>query len=481
MKNEMNSLGNVLEGGYCIGCGACAVAMQGALTLRRNEHGLYRAALSSADAAHEAFALKACPFAAGQPSEDDLGRALYGSPGAGSQPMRHDPRLGHHLSLLTGRLTDDTRLPAHSSGGLTTWVLEQLLARGEVDGVIHVSPVQAAGEGLFEYRVSESLGELQGRTKSRYYSVSFDRAVLGIRGNGRRYAFVGVPCFVKAMRLLCAQDEGLRGQVAYTVALVCGHLKGPAFAELLAWQAGVPPERLARFDFRVKDPARSAHHYSVLASDGSTEHQRVSRTLYGSNWGHAFFQLKACDFCDDVMGELGDVSFGDAWLPQYQSDWRGTNIVICRHPTIERILREGAAAGAITIEDQSADTIAASQAGNYRHRWDGLSVRLADAQRRGEWTPPKRIAPGSIPVPYLRRVHIRLRQAMAAQSHGAFLEARRRGDLQHFFRTMQPMTERMARLDRLTYWLSGDFILGKVLNPAWYVRKLLKKPKPAPH
>src|SRR3546814_4465059 len=93
-------------------------------------------------------------------------------------------------------------------------------------------------------------------------------------------------------------------------------------------------------------------------------------------WGHGMFQLGACDFCDDIFAETADVCLGDAWLPQYDSDWRGTNIVISRHADIDQLLREGARSGEILLEDINADLMAQSQGGNFRHRWDGLSVRL---------------------------------------------------------------------------------------------------------
>src|SRR3546814_15744475 len=80
--------------------------------------------------------------------------------------------------------------------------------------------------------------------------------------------------------------------------------------------------------------------------------------LLGGNWGHGMFQLGACDFCDDIFAETADVCLGDAWLPQYDSDWRGTNIVISRHADIEQLLSEGARSGKILLDDIHADFMA---------------------------------------------------------------------------------------------------------------------------
>jgi coenzyme F420 hydrogenase subunit beta len=250
-------------------------------------------------------------------------------------------------------------------------------------------------------------------------------------------------------------------------------MKSAAFAELLAWQTQIAPDDLSRIDFRVKDPNKTANHYAVTAqsTDGQTR-TATSASLYGSNWGHAFFQLKACDYCDDVMGELADASFGDAWLPKYESNWRGTNVVVCRNETVRQLLLEGRASGELVLDALDESEVARSQAGNYRHRWDGLSVRLKDARRKGEWAPKKRIQPGERKVSMLRVAIVRLRQQLAAKSHIAFLEAKQRRDLGHFNKTMQPLTKRMSLYSTLARMNNRDFVFNKLLNPVFYLRKL---------
>ncbi|MBK8018946.1 MAG: Coenzyme F420 hydrogenase/dehydrogenase, beta subunit C-terminal domain [Betaproteobacteria bacterium] len=132
--------------------------------------------------------------------------------------------------------------------------------------------------------------------------------------------------------------------------------------------------------------------------------------MFGNNWGHAFFQPRACDFCDDIMAETADIAFGDAWLPQYESIWQGTNLVVVRNRHLQDLLNDGVSQRSIVLEDLSTDAAATSQDGNYRHRWDGLSVRLRDEIRRGGWVPRKRIQPGSRRVPWWRRRIVRLRE-----------------------------------------------------------------------
>src|SRR3546814_20201860 len=82
---------------------------------------------------------------------------------------------------------------------------------------------------LFRYAVSHSAAVLRARRKSTYYSTEMSEALSSIAGDGKRYAFVGVPCFVKAISLLMRQDARLAEQIRFRVGLVCGHLKSAAF------------------------------------------------------------------------------------------------------------------------------------------------------------------------------------------------------------------------------------------------------------
>ena len=467
--NVAITIDRVVNNGFCVGCGACSVKSGGALEMQVDQHGLFRPAIERASVDVLQSVDSICPFSDASPDETVLGQALFQD-----SVKHHDERTGFYTSTFAGRITDDALIERSSSGGLTTWAAAQLMRSGEVDGVIHVGALEEQSR-LFEYAISEDIGQLYGKTKSRYYTVCFSDVVLKLRGNGRRYLFIGVPCFVKAMRLLCREDSTLRAQVPYCFALVCGHLKSPAFAELFAWQMGVPPADLAAFDFRVKDASQPAPKYSVraLRSRDRAAFTHSAPSLYGSNWGHAFFQLKACDACDDVMGELADATFGDAWLPEYDANWRGTSIVISRSERLDQLLRAGQQAAEIDLDVLDIERVVKSQAGNYRHRWDGLSVRANDARRRKLWYPKKRIEPGSRPTDFIRRKIVRARVRIALQSHVSFLRAKEQGSLQSFLDDMRPLTDKMKKLHHQALNLEAALFYAR--HPTLLWRKLLSK------
>ncbi len=219
--------------------------------------GSFRARLGESNTTAElAAASRVCPWADESASEDDLASELL------SDATSHHDVLGRYQDVYAGRVRDSSETLRSSSGGLTNWLVLELLRKDEVDGVIHVGP---SADPLFSYRVSHTAAEVQAQRKSIYYSTSFAEALLSIRGNGKRYVFVGVPCFITAARHAAAEIPDLGQQLRFFVGLVCGHLKSQAFAELLVWQVGVPPKSCRRVDFRVKRPDRPASNYDFGA------------------------------------------------------------------------------------------------------------------------------------------------------------------------------------------------------------------------
>jgi coenzyme F420 hydrogenase subunit beta len=459
------SIVDVVNNGICVGCGGCRVATGGRIEIGTNEHLTFVANLGEASSADLELADGVCPFSDAARDEDVIAAGLFGS-----DLHNYDQRTGYYRSLRVGRMQSDD-VTRSSSGGLTTYLLGQLLDAGEVDGIIHVGET-INSDLLFSYTITETKCDLEGRRKSQYYPCQFSDAMLAVRGNGKQYAIVGVPCFIKASRLLIGRDPVLRGQLKYHIALCCGHLKSAAFAEAMAWQLGIPPNDLARVDFRWKVEGASANSYSfgaVARSDGKWRTAQ-SNSLLGGNWGHALFQLGSCNFCDDIFGETADICFGDAWLPSFDREWRGTNIVVSRNAVLDRFLTAGSERKHIWLDDLSVNNLINSQSGAFRHRWFGMSVRLAEARRRGEQVPLKRKSSYLRRVSFFRRQIVLLRQRMSRESHGLFLKAKRRGEFSIFSDGLNTnikimkMYERLGNLTRPSYVLR--WIRDRILNIA---------------
>lgn len=433
----------VIQNGYCIGCGVCAAVDASPFTMQYDCYGKLQARLSGNDLTDIPFEA-VCPFGVEARDEDALAKEFLPS------ATHHHAAMGRFISCLIGHVEDTEIRARASSGGIGRWLPAELLRRNLVDAVIHVAPNTGSSSSteLFSYAIARDPQEMMQTARSAYYPVSLDKVVAHIRRTPGRYAVTGVPCFIKALRLLSLHDGELRQRLAFTIGIICGHMKSTGFAEALAWQLGVPPAELRGIDFRGKLADKPANHKGVCAKSAATGRwspMTSSKELLGGNWGLGLFKYKACDYCDDVMAETADVAIGDAWLPGYVQDSRGTSVVVSRHPTIDQVLREGQATGSLSLLDSSPDQVARSQSGGLRHRREGLGYRLSKVDRQGKWRPPKRQAATPTGLSSTRKRIYDLREALAGGSHAAFLAAKEKGDFNEFVGAMRPLIEAYER------------------------------------
>ena len=453
-QDRPDLLRDVVQGGYCIGCGACASVAGSGLQMSLDEHGQYQPTVVGPA---EAGGLRSvCPFSGAGPNETEIGQERF------APEATFHPQIGYHLACFAGAVGEGEFREHGSSGGFGKWIGYELKRRGLVDGVVHVvaDPEGAGAEVLYKYAVVEDLGEITRGSKSVYYPVEMSGVLDHVRSSGKRYAFVGVPCFIKTLRLLCRQDPVLDHAVRYCVGLVCGHLKSTFYGEMLGWQEGIEPGRLDAVDFRKKYPGATAREkgmaFTTTENGERVEKGDIVQNYFGTRYDLGFFKYNACDYCDDVVAETADVVVGDAWLPRYVEDGRGTNVVIVRNQELLGLVETAAEEGRVSLDALTADEVAASQGGGFRHRRDGLAYRLLLKERAGEWYPPKRVEPSEDHLDESQKRKYVTRMAIATESPRAYREARQRGSYAYFEATMRRI---------IGLYETGDIHVLPVLRP----------------
>ncbi|WP_155918050.1 Coenzyme F420 hydrogenase/dehydrogenase, beta subunit C-terminal domain [Marmoricola sp. URHB0036] len=459
----------VVSSGVCVGCGACAVTAPEHLEMRLTERGEYLPfardgrELDQLDEQVLADTSKVCPFSNSSRDEDAIGADLYAGDGAS-----HHEVVGHSRKIVAGHVAGGDFRDRGTSGGMTSWVLHRLLSSGEIDAVVHVaSTLEGLPNPLSRYTISRSVEELLSGRKSRYHVQTLADVMEDVRQQPGRYAVVGVPCFIKAVRLLTDADEVLRERITFTSSLVCGHYKSTLYSEYVGWSAGIQPTNLLDIDYRHKEPGRPPNRYCVRATPREGEDVVLGvEHIPMADWGMGIFKLGACDYCDDIVGETADISLGDAWLDPFMADWQGANLAIARSELAARMLEEGEADGELDVIPWTAEDVAAAQAGAVRHRRPGLAVRLGNRARQGIWAPTKRVEPlaeSELDSPFSQRMLNR--EAISIASPATYLEARRRGDLDYFRRTMKPLVQRYDGTRVTTFWRRAAAKIAHRLPP----------------
>jgi coenzyme F420 hydrogenase subunit beta len=237
-------LSTVVANDFCIGCGVCVLVSGGALEMRMDAYGKYQP-FAITDPKEEAMraALAVCPFSNEAVNEDFLASQQF------PRATHEHSVLGRFEAIYAGHVSEAAFRREGSSGGFGSWVLYELLRRGLADYVVHVRPnISASGtDNLFQYTISSSAEHVRDGAKSKYYPIELSSVLSELRSRAGRYIIVGLPCFIKAVRLLCRQDEAIRERVAYTVSLLCGHLKSSRYLDMMARDMRVRPDSVTGF------------------------------------------------------------------------------------------------------------------------------------------------------------------------------------------------------------------------------------------
>lgn len=412
---------DMVRSGLCIGCGIC-VAQSGCseTRMRLDRYGQFKPSGSTEWMRERTHAFSiTCPFSPGALTEDDLADGRF------PKASRNSAGIGRFEAAYVGHVVEEDFRARGSSGGLVTWMACELLRRGLVDGVAHVAATESddGGAKFFGYKISGTEEDIRAAAKSRYYPVELASVVRQIRSTPGRYAVVGIPCFIKSLRLLMNQDAVIRERLAFTLGLFCGHMKSARMVESFAWQMGVDTAAVRAVEFRLKDPERPANWYTaqLTLKDGSTP-ARDWWHLVDGDWGAGFFQNSACNFCDDVVAETADVSFGDAWVEPYSSDGRGTNVIIVRSPVVHELIASAISEGRLVLTPVDSQFVEQTQAAGLRQRREGLAFRLL--WPRFGVRPRKRVAPDARGLPFRRKLIYVMRHQISAWSHRMFWLAR---------------------------------------------------------
>ena len=450
---------NIIKNNYCIGCGACASVTDSPFKMKMNDFGNIVATSTEDLDNNKSKVLKICPFSNYAKNEDEISNIVF--------PMvkKVDAKIGRYIECFAGHVKEGYFRENGSSGGVAKWLGYTLLKENKIDYFVQLLPNQTKDpkQPLFDYVIISDKDEVLKGSKSSYYPVSLVSVIKTIKEKEGRYAITGVPCFIKTLRLLALEEKCLNERIKYTIGIICGGMKSANHSKLIGWQLGVSPENLVGIDFRRKYKDRPASNkiYQVWSNTDNIERYEDSNKIIGTDWGSGFFKPKACDYCDDVVGETADISIGDAWLPQFVNDPNGTSIMVIRNSDIVEILKKYRTTNKLVLHKLTAEEVATSQEGGFRHRREALSYRIAKKEINNSWYPTKRIKANQFKISNKRKLIYSLREKIARQSHISSFNALMKNDLNIFLKEIAPLTK---KYNKLVYGSRLERTIKKIKN-----------------
>lgn len=372
------SIDLIVKNHLCTGCGVCVSEDQThQAKMIWNNEGFLVPLLGKSSTQDKM--VKVCPFAIQQKDEDELGELFLKQP----ETQYHD-KIGYYYGLYAGYSKQFRE--TSSSGGIATYVFNALLEQKIVDYLFIVKEV----DGQYAYQFFSNVEEITQISKTRYIPVTLEKLFQELSEIDGKVAVSGVACFVKAIRLKQMYDPVLKEKIAFIVGIICGGLKSKYYTDYLAQEAGCKTEyNYAQYRVKNKESYAMDYKFSCIEKSDKKIHMVDMQSL-GDMWGTGLFKSNACDFCDDVLTELADISLGDAWIDPYDKNGLGNSIIITRTKIAENLIKNGLNKNLLALDVMNTEKIILSQNGSFNHRHKGLAFRVMKVNKEGKLTPRKR-------------------------------------------------------------------------------------------
>jgi coenzyme F420 hydrogenase subunit beta len=330
---SLKTLGDVVDWGLCIGCGACAyTCSKRAIRMVHVEAEGYRPTFDLASCHDCTDCLPICP-----------GAQVDGNLLCGSQKSTStDHEFGPVLEVYEGWASDPDVRYRGSSGGVLSALSLYCIEQGGFAGVIHagMDPVSPWMNRNF---VSRSRDEVLARAGSRYAPSSPCSALDACRDAEQPYAFIGKPCDTAAVGRIGRRDGDVRANLGLVMTFFCAGTPSTLGTLRLMERLNTPLVSVKTLHYRGAGwpgEFRTVDNDAVVGSTMSYKDSWSALTSY---------RPLRCNLCPDGLGRVADISCGDAWHRYTNNGDPGRSMILVRTERGREALVAAAAAGYVTL------------------------------------------------------------------------------------------------------------------------------------
>ncbi|MEM7166886.1 MAG: Coenzyme F420 hydrogenase/dehydrogenase, beta subunit C-terminal domain [Planctomycetota bacterium] len=346
---RIRNLQDIVEWGLCVGCGACAYACpKQKIQLTDVENVGIRPIVDGDACGTDCQCLAYCP------GYEVDGHAETGPPDAACPT---DREFGPVLEVWEGYAADPEIRHAASSGGALTALALYCLEHEDMGSVIHTAAREDQPHKN-QTVASVSRSELLARTGSRYAPASPVEGLAMAESATQPCVFIGKPCDATAAAALRRQRPELQERLGLIVAFFCAGTPSTRGTIDVMESAGIKPEEAVSVRYRGNGWPGLFH---VQSQDGTKE---VGLT-YDQSWGRLqSYRPFRCHLCPDGLGQVADITCGDAWHDYAKEDGNvGLSLILLRTERGREIFHRARAAGYLSVEESSADEVRLAQKG----------------------------------------------------------------------------------------------------------------------
>lgn len=347
MGKKIKTLQDVVDWNLCIGCGACAAVCQKKGGVRLIDIGATGIRPHfEADCLDCTLCLSICPGIA-----IDADDVLDDEP----SQLQQNLLIGTYHAVFEGHAVDSGMRFRASSGGIVSALATYCLEHENTAFVVHTGM-----DKKYPWKnitvTSRTREEVLAHTGSRYCTSSPCSFFAEIEQSEKPCVFIGKPCDVAALAKARRQRPALDAKVGIALSFFCAGTPCSDAVRELAEQIGAEPGKISSLHYRGQGWPGSFR--VETASEGTPK-----TMAYLDAWKTlAKRRPFRCHLCPDGLGQLADITSGDAWN-KYSGEGEnpGLSHVIARTAQGKRLLEKAQAAGYVALAPCSPDDIVKAQ------------------------------------------------------------------------------------------------------------------------
>lgn len=313
----MNVESKELEFNKCVGCGLCEVLFNNNAIMKTNSKGFIRPFFNNSY--DQKRIQNFCPIS--------------------NAPDKYSNNIwGHFEAVYLGASLNSHISEVGSSGGIITQVLLYLLESKAVDGIIHIGANNNNPLENITY-VSKSKDDIIRNAGSRYAPASPLSRLVEFLDQDMKYAFVGKPCDIRALKNYALENPLVNEKIIYTISFFCAGTPSYRGTDKVLEKMNASSNDVIEFKYRGNGWPGFA---TAITQNGESKSM-----TYNESWGGILrkYVQPYCRWCADGVGEFADISCGDAWHldtdnnPIFTEN-KGRNVIFARTKQGKRILEK---------------------------------------------------------------------------------------------------------------------------------------------
>jgi coenzyme F420 hydrogenase subunit beta len=253
----------------------------------------------------------------------------------GDEKYRADNLMGPSRGNYVCNALDKEIRMNGASGGVVTTLLNYLLEKKEIEGVIAIGM-----DPRYPWKVLPKIAtnreELLNCAKSKYSIVSNLHLLKEFENNGKNLAIVVLPCQAQGLQKIFELKPEFRKKVKIIIGLYCHFSMEEEGTLRLLKLSRIPLSKIQKLEYRGGEwPGR----IRIILRDGRIVNLYNMNSIKSAmTWLLRLYAPPRCFLCIDGSCELADLSVGDFWAIDYRDEYR--NLEKCSHVTVRTLRGE---------------------------------------------------------------------------------------------------------------------------------------------